>query len=100
MNAAIGIAVKDPARATNASTGPTFLLLFASNAIVPTQTLPGWLQPFAPNQPLSVTVSAVRALFDGGAAAHYVWLSLAWSGGITVAFFAIAYNLYQRAVAS
>ncbi|HKI16691.1 MAG TPA: ABC transporter permease, partial [Isosphaeraceae bacterium] len=47
MNAAIGIAVKDPASATNASTGPTFLLLFASSAIVPTSTLPGWLQPFA-----------------------------------------------------
>lgn len=99
INAAIGIAVKDPASATNASTGPTFLLLFASNALVPTSTLPGWLQPFARNQPLSVTVSAVRALFEGGAAAHYAWLSLGWSAGITVVFFLISYGLYQRSVA-
>jgi len=47
MNTAIGISAKDPESAQNASTGPTFLLLFASNAIVPASTLPGWLQPFA-----------------------------------------------------
>lgn len=99
MNAAIGISSKDPESAQNAATGPTFLLLFASNAIVPTSTLPGWLQPFARNQPLSVTTSAIRELFEGGAAAHDAWISLAWSAGITVVFFAIALMLYQRAAA-
>lgn len=100
MNAAIGIAVKDPETATNASTAPAFLLMFASNAIVPTSTLPGWLQPFARNQPLSVTVSAVRALFEGGGAAHDAWLSLTWSASIAVAFFLIASQLYQRSAAA
>jgi ABC transporter DrrB family efflux protein len=98
MNAAIGISVKDPEAATSAGTGPTFLLLFASNAFVPTSTLPGWLQPFARDQPLSVNVSAVRALFEGGAA-QYVWQSLAWSAGITVVFFLMSVNLYQKATA-
>jgi ABC transporter DrrB family efflux protein len=99
MNAAIGISAKDPESATSASTGPTFLLMFASNAIVPVGTLPGWLQPFARNQPLSVTASAVRALFEGGGAAHYVWLSLAWSAGIAVIFFFTSYALYKNATA-
>jgi ABC transporter DrrB family efflux protein len=99
MNMAIGISVGDPESAQNAATGPTFLLLFASNAIVPPATLPGWLQPFARNQPLSVTASAVRELFEGGAAAHDAWVSLAWSAGITVVFFLTAYALYQRAAA-
>jgi ABC-2 type transport system permease protein/oleandomycin transport system permease protein len=40
-----------------------FLLLFASNAIVPVSSLPGWLQAFARDQPLGVTTSAIRELF-------------------------------------
>ena len=97
LNAAIGVLTKDPETATNAGTLPTFLLLFASNAIVPASDLPGWLQAFARNQPLSVTVTAVRELFEGGAAAHSVWLSLAWSGGIAAVSFAVAFGLYKKA---
>ncbi len=99
MNTAIGIAARDPESAQNVAAGPVFLLMFASNAIVPASTLPGWLQPFARNQPLSVTTSAVRAHLEGGAAAHDAWLSLAWSAGITVVFFLTSYTLYQRAAA-
>jgi ABC transporter DrrB family efflux protein len=99
MNTAVGISAKDPESAQNAATGPTFLLLFASNAIVPVSTLPGWLQPFARNQPVGVTASAVRELFQGGAAANDAWVSLAWSAGITVVFSLTSYALYQRAAA-
>jgi ABC transporter DrrB family efflux protein len=99
VNAAVGISARDPESAQNAASGPTFILLFASNAIVPTGTLPGWLQPFARNQPVSVTASAVRNLFQGGAAAHNAWVSLAWSVGITVVFFLVCLALYQRATA-
>jgi ABC transporter DrrB family efflux protein len=99
MNAAIGISAKDPESAQNAATGPAFLLLFASNAIVPSTTLPGWLQAFARDQPLGVTTTAVRELLEGGPAASDAWVSLAWSAGITAVFFAIALTLYQRAAA-
>ena len=99
MNTAIGISARDPESAQNAGAGPAFLFMFASNAIVPASTLPGWLRPFANNQPLSVTVSAVRKLFEGGAAASDAWLSLAWSAGMTVVFFLVSYALYQRAAA-
>lgn len=99
MNVAIGLSAKDPESAQNAASGPTFLLLFASNAIVPTQSLPGWLQPFARNQPLSVTTSAVRSLFRGGPAAHDAWVSLAWSAGITLVFLVLSLSLYKKAAA-
>jgi ABC transporter DrrB family efflux protein len=99
MNTAIGISAKDPESAQNAATGPMFLLLFASNAIVPVSSLPGWLQAFARDQPLGVTTSAIRELFLGGAAAGDAWASLAWSAGITVVFFLTSYVLYQRAAA-
>jgi ABC-type polysaccharide/polyol phosphate export permease len=58
--------------------------------------MPGWLQPFARNQPLSVTVAAVRALLEGGAAAHWLWQSLAWCAGISIIFFAISLRLYRN----
>lgn len=99
LNTAIGISAKDPESAQNAAVGPVFLLMFASNAIVPASTLPGWLQPFARNQPLSVTTTAVRELFESGAAGHDAWISLAWSAGITVTFFLTSYTLYQKAAA-
>ncbi len=94
--AALGLATKDPETAQVAAVMPFFVLMFASNAIVPVGTLPGWLQPFARSQPLSVTVSAVRALLEGGAASHFVWQSLLWSGGIFLLFFSIALRLYRN----
>ncbi len=96
MYAAIGLATKDPETAQVAGILPFFVLMFASNAIVPVATMPGWLQPFARNQPLSVTVAAVRALLEGGPAAHWVWQALAWSAGIIVVFFAVALRLYRN----
>jgi ABC-2 type transport system permease protein/oleandomycin transport system permease protein len=95
--AAIGLATKDPETAQVAGILPFFILMFASNAIVPVSTMPSWLQGFARNQPLSVTVAAVRALLEGGPAGHWVWQSLAWSAGMTVVFLVIALRLYRTA---
>ncbi len=95
--AAIGLATKDPETAQVAGILPFFILMFASNAIVPVSTMPSWLQGFASNQPLSITVAAVRALFEGGPAGHWVLQSLAWSAGITIVFFLIALRLYRDA---
>jgi len=96
LYAAIGLATKDPETAQVAGILPFFILMFASNAIVPVATMPSWLQGFAKNQPLSVTIAAVRALLEGGPAASYVWKSLAWSAGIFVVFFTIALHLYRN----
>jgi len=98
MYAAIGFATKDPETAQIAGILPFFILMFASNAIVPVATMPSWLRGFASNQPLSITIDAVRSLFEGEPAAHYVWQSVAWSAGILVAFFAIALHLYRNSV--
>lgn len=99
LYATIGLATKDPETAQVAGILPFFVLMFASNAIVPVATMPGWLQGFARNQPLSVTVSAVRALLEGGSTGNLVWESLAWSAGIVVVFFTIALWLYRRVTA-
>ncbi len=45
--ASVGLAVKDPQTAQMASILPMFILFFASSALVPVNSMPGWLQPFA-----------------------------------------------------
>lgn len=61
-----------------------FPLTFASSAFVPVQSMPGWLQPFANNQPFSIMVDAMRALSNGGPTADYVVKALIWSVAILV----------------
>lgn len=95
--AAVGLATRDPETAQVASLLPFFVLLFASNAIVPIDVMPGWLQAFARNQPLSINVAAARSLMEGGQTSTYVWQSLVWSTGILVVFFATSLRLYRRA---
>ena len=59
-----------------------FPLTFASSAFVPVSSMPSWLQGFATYQPVSVTVSACRALMIGGPTATWVIQSLLWSVGL------------------
>ena len=96
LYAAVGLAVRDPQTAQIAALLPMFVLFFASSAIVPVETMPGWLQGFATNQPVSLTIDAVRSCFERGAVAPYYWQALAWCLGILVVFFVVSLNLYRR----
>jgi ABC transporter DrrB family efflux protein len=101
--AAIGLFVRDAETAQAAST-PFFILVFVSSAIIDVNTLPGWLQPFARNQPLSQVCNAMRGLMDGGAGAalvehstsHYVLTSFIWCAAITAVFAPLAIYAYRR----
>ena len=97
--AAVGLAVKDPQTAQMAAILPMFILFFASSALVPVATMPGWLQPFARNQPATVTINSVRALFEGGPVYHDLWQSVLWCIGIFVVFLAVSLSLYRKASA-
>jgi len=72
-------------------------LVFASNAFVPVETMPDWLQWWAERQPVSVTARDVRALMLGTVPIDYVWASLAWSFGIMVVMAPLAIRKYRRA---
>ncbi|HEX9505718.1 MAG TPA: ABC transporter permease [Acidimicrobiia bacterium] len=101
--AAIGLFVRDSETAQAAST-PFFILVFVSTSIILVDTLPGWLQPFARNQPLSQVCNAMRGLMDGSAAAalssgsttHYVISSFIWCAAITAVFAPLAIYAYRR----
>jgi ABC-2 type transport system permease protein/oleandomycin transport system permease protein len=72
------------------------VFVFASSAFVPVDTMPSWLQGFATYQPVSVTVSAVRALMIGGETAKWVVLSLAWSVAIVAVSAPLAIRRYRQ----
>jgi len=73
-----------------------FIFAFISSTYVPATSMPGWLQPFARNQPLSLTVTAVRHLLEGGPANPWLWQALAWPAGILLFFFTVALHLYRN----
>jgi ABC transporter DrrB family efflux protein len=96
--ATVGLAVGDPETAQAAAFPVMAPLVFASSAFVPVSSMPGWLQPFANHQPVSVTASAVRALVIGGPTTTYVLQALAWCAGIVLVFVPIAVRRYRRTV--
>jgi len=101
--ATVGLAVGDPETAQAASFPVVAPLVFASSAFVAVATMPGWLQPFAEHQPVSVTASAVRALMIGNttpgtSTATYVWQALVWLIGLILVFAPIAVRQYRKAV--
>ena len=95
--ASVGLMVGDPETAQAASFPVLAPLVFASSALVPVESMPGWLQVFAENQPVSVTASALRDLTVGGPAASDVWQAIAWCVGILVVFAPLAVRAYRNA---
>ena len=73
-----------------------FPLTFASSAFVPVQSMPGWLQGFASNQPFSILVDAMRALSNGGPTSAYVIKALIWSFGILVVLAPYAARRFRK----
>ena len=71
-------------------------LMLASSAFAPPESMPGWLQPFAEHQPISVATNAVRALTSGGAAGGDVAYAVAWTVGMLLVFIPLSARLYRK----
>jgi ABC-2 type transport system permease protein/oleandomycin transport system permease protein len=74
-----------------------FPLTFVSSAFVPVSSMPGWLQAFANNQPVTYVVDTMRALALGGPIQADLWKSIAWLAGIFIVFVPLAIRAYKRA---
>ena len=103
--ALLGLVVRTAEAVQAAAYVGVFPLAFTSSVFVPTGTMPGWLQAFAANQPLTVATNALRGLVLGPGAlqvgqtvAGQVVLALAWSVAITATFAPLAVRRYRRAV--
>ena len=75
-----------------------FPFVFASSAFVPVATMPGWLQGFAANQPVSVVIDATRSLMLGGAwrSIPVQWKAVGWCIALLVVLVPLAVWRYRR----
>jgi ABC transporter DrrB family efflux protein len=76
-----------------------FPLTFAAGTFVNPTSMPGWLQAFALNQPLTQATEAARSLMVGyGPGAQHVWASLAWCTGLLIVLAPLAVMRYRNHV--
>jgi ABC-2 type transport system permease protein len=75
-----------------------FPLAFLSNAFVPVNTLPGWLQVVTRVNPVSHVVSALRDLMNDGALTAQVGWALLGSATVAATFIPLAVRSYSRRV--
>jgi ABC-2 type transport system permease protein/oleandomycin transport system permease protein len=75
-----------------------FPITFLSSAFVPISSMPGWLQAFAHNQPVTYVIDTMRALALGHLPIEANLLkSIAWLAGIFIVFVPLAVRAYKRA---
>ena len=100
--AIVGLTASNSETAQLAAFPILFPLTFASSAFVPVTSMPGWLQAFAKNQPVSQVVDATRQLMLGHTSSglwstNNIWIALAWSVGILIVFVPLAVRQYRKA---
>lgn len=96
INALVATLVRDPQVVPLIRVFWLFPLMFAGSMFTTVEEMPGWLQSFARNQPISVTADAIRALADGTAAGDLVFSAIAWATGLTVIFAFLSLQAFKR----
>ena len=100
----LGMVLRSPEAAQQTGFVIFLPLTFISSAFVPTQGMPGWLQPVAEWNPLSSLAAACRQLFGNPnpAATVQAWPAqhpelavLCWSAAMLVVFAPLAVRLYR-----
>jgi ABC-type multidrug transport system, permease component len=75
------------------------LLPFLSGAFVPTNTMPGWLQTFTANQPMTHIEDALRGLLMETPVGNHGWISIVWLVGIALVGYLWSRSLFNRKTA-
>ena len=96
LSALIGLLVKTPQGVQYFGSLLYFPLTFGSNVLVPTQTMPGWLQAFVKVNPMTYLTEATRGLLVGGPVATPAIRSMLWALVIFAVFAPAAVWAYRR----
>jgi ABC transporter DrrB family efflux protein len=96
ISAYVGLAIRDEESVGSFGLIWLFPLTFVSAAFVPVSSMPGWLQAFAKNQPVTIVIDEMRALALGGPLALHAWQSALWLAGIFAVFVPLAVRAYRR----
>jgi ABC transporter DrrB family efflux protein len=105
VTACVGLNSKSPESAASFGFIVLFPVTFVSNALVPTQHMPGWLQAIATWNPVSSVVAGARVLWgnpnpSGRVAAwpmqHPVEAALLWSVGIVAVAAPLAAHFFKK----
>jgi len=103
--ACVGLNSKSPESAASFGFIVLFPMTFVSNALVPTQHMPGWMQAIATWNPVSSVVAGTRVLWgnpnpSGRIQAwpmqHPVWAALIWSAVLLAIFAPLAAHFFKR----
>lgn len=86
IQALVGLSAGSVEAANSAGFIWMFPLTFVSSAFVPPETMPGWLQPIANNNPFTIVTNATRALYNGRDPGSDLWVAWGWAIGITLVF--------------
>ncbi len=96
VSAYCGIALKNEESVQSFGLVWLFPLTFVSSAFVPVQSMPGWMQVFANNQPVTIVVNAMRNLALGQPSGHDVLLSAIWLIAIAAVFTPLAVRSFSK----
>jgi ABC-2 type transport system permease protein/oleandomycin transport system permease protein len=95
--ALLGLLVSSPETANSLGFIAVFPLTFISSAFVPVESMPGALRWFAEENPFTIVVNAMRALWIDAPAGNNVWGAFVWSLAILAVFAPLAVWRYRRA---
>jgi oleandomycin transport system permease protein len=96
MPVLIGVLVDAPEKVQIFGFTVLFPLTFASNAFVPTGTMPGWLQAWVKVNPVTLLTDALRGLMVSGEVARPMLGALAWGAAIAVVFAPLALRAFRQ----
>jgi len=92
----VGVLVDEPEKVQLFGFVAIFPLTFASNAFVPTATMPGWLQAWVKVNPVTLLADALRGLLSGGPVTRPAVGALAWAAAIAAVCAPLALRAFRR----